>query len=859
MYNFFNPFFIILFFFIIACFVLPWINFFRMNALSKKILHLTQRIKELEEGTTKKKTKAKVVAEPVKSESLPEIIETPVKLEQKKIKAPSPVRSGESIESQLGMRLPVWIGGIALALGGFFLVKWSIDVGLLNPLVRVFLAFILGSSLLLAGQKFIPFSKQEMNLKIAQSLSGAGLATLYGTFYAATTLYDLLPSFLGFIALSLTTGLGILLSLRQGLPIAVLSLLGGFLTPLLVGSEHPSAIILFGYLYILFSAMTVLARSRDWSELVALAGLAAFLWAAFWITVHGYNDHGIILGIFILAVTLSSLYSHDIKFYSENRNKLKIASTISVPLLGILFFTHIATHTQYADLHIWMYVLLTSAGFILTYYSPTLYNYFPLATFLCITPILFNYTPDSHKQYMLIWMTYAVMYIGGFTVLLRKNKIPLWAAAIMISSLAFLGILYRHFEHVALIHLDDFLWGSICLAFAAYAVAIISPLIKSESKSEVILAWLSAMATTFVCLGLAFILSESTFKTALAFEMLALYWLSSQIKLKILRTYGLLVGIGFLIFNFLNLFGACERALLQPLLGQTKGFYAPFYSLGNSLTDNLMTLTLPALAFMASSLFAQSEKESEKNFLKITGLLIFSLGLINMLRIFFINPEHISSLPSIYEGSLILNLYFAIGLCSLYYGTRTKEVAIETFGLTVTYFAIFHIVYTYVLLSNPIITGVEISGLPIFNILMLIYGTPILWTILASYFSKSRQAMTLLGLSLLLTFTFLTMTVRSLYHMPDLSAFTTSTAEIYTYSFAWLIFALCLMFIGVLKQNNMIRYASLTLLLVTIGKVFLYDASTLEGLYRVLSFLGLGVSLIIISYVYAKFIFPPRK
>ncbi len=41
----------------------------------------------------------------------------------------------------------------------------------------------------------------------------------------------------------------------------------------------------------------------------------------------------------------------------------------------------------------------------------------------------------------------------------------------------------------------------------------------------------------------------------------------------------------------------------------------------------------------------------------------------------------------------------------------------------------------------------------------------------------------------------------------------------------------------------------------TVGKVFMIDAAELEGLLRVFSFLGLGGSLIGLSYFYHKFVF----
>ncbi len=56
------------------------------------------------------------------------------------------------------------------------------------------------------------------------------------------------------------------------------------------------------------------------------------------------------------------------------------------------------------------------------------------------------------------------------------------------------------------------------------------------------------------------------------------------------------------------------------------------------------------------------------------------------------------------------------------------------------------------------------------------------------------------------------------------------------------------------------RYASLALLMMTVAKVFLIDLSELTGLYRVASFMGLGLILAGIGYLYQRFVFPmPRK
>ena len=76
-----------------------------------------------------------------------------------------------------------------------------------------------------------------------------------------------------------------------------------------------------------------------------------------------------------------------------------------------------------------------------------------------------------------------------------------------------------------------------------------------------------------------------------------------------------------------------------------------------------------------------------------------------------------------------------------------------------------------------------------------------------------------------------------------------------TMSVAWGLYALALLGLGIWRRLQPLRFASLAVLLLTVAKVFLYDLSALEGFYRILSFLGLGLSLILVSLLYQRFVF----
>jgi uncharacterized membrane protein len=66
--------------------------------------------------------------------------------------APPPIpQAGPGFEERLGTRWVVWVGGLTLALGGFFMVRYSIEQGLLGPGVRTILGGLFALALLAAG------------------------------------------------------------------------------------------------------------------------------------------------------------------------------------------------------------------------------------------------------------------------------------------------------------------------------------------------------------------------------------------------------------------------------------------------------------------------------------------------------------------------------------------------------------------------------------------------------------------------------------------------------------------------------------------------------------------------------------
>jgi len=87
-----------------------------------------------------------------------------------------------------------------------------------------------------------------------------------------------------------------------------------------------------------------------------------------------------------------------------------------------------------------------------------------------------------------------------------------------------------------------------------------------------------------------------------------------------------------------------------------------------------------------------------------------------------------------------------------------------------------------------------------------------------------------------------------------------SLAQDLTYTMGWAAFAVAMLIIGIVVHTRGTRVAALILLVVTILKCFLHDLGRLGGLYRVVSLLGLAISLVLVGILLQKFvIMRPRE
>jgi uncharacterized membrane protein len=201
-------------------------------------------------------------------------------------------------EQWIGVRGAALLGGVVLALAALLFLQYSIEHGLIPPIVRVAIGLLVGAGAI-AGSEVL---RKRGYGTTANALAGSGAVILYASVWAARALYELIGVGFGFVLMILVTVTCGLLSWRhRAREIAVLGLAGGFATPILLSTGSDNPLGLFAYVLMLDTGLLVLARQRRWPVLMGLGLVGTLLYQFAWILGRMGPDR-YWLGLLILGV-----------------------------------------------------------------------------------------------------------------------------------------------------------------------------------------------------------------------------------------------------------------------------------------------------------------------------------------------------------------------------------------------------------------------------------------------------------------------------------------------------------------------------------------------------------------------------
>jgi len=233
------------------------------------VLEIEPVIEKKEEPPMEAVTGARIEeTEKVKAEAFRDSI---VKFKEKEKKI-SRQKAG-ALEQRIGTRWVLFAGIITIIVAVGFFLKYAYDNMYIGPLGRVVIAAVSGLIALAIGE----VTRRRGYGIVAKAVTALGFAILYAAVFSAYRYYGLINSTPAFVfAILITTAAMLYAVSLNEVVVALLSLLGGFLTPVIVSTGENLPVPLFSYVLVLGIGAMLCSYYRKWRAVNLLAFFGTF-------------------------------------------------------------------------------------------------------------------------------------------------------------------------------------------------------------------------------------------------------------------------------------------------------------------------------------------------------------------------------------------------------------------------------------------------------------------------------------------------------------------------------------------------------------------------------------------------------
>jgi uncharacterized membrane protein len=774
---------------------------------------------------------------------------------------PAPPRTRPDLETALGTRWTVWVGGLALALGGLFLVRYSIEQGLLGPLARVVSGGIFAALLLAAGDYLRrkgaePQGPASPLVSIPGIITAAGTMTAFASVYAAYALYGLLDPPAAFLLLGIVAVATMLASMLHGPALAALGLVGALTVPALVGGGSDDLWPVVAYFAAVSFASLALARIRRWKWLAIANVAGAMVWAVLFSEASPMlpADHAHIAVQFALAA-LFLIAEPFRRTPDEAAWPDRFAHAVVLGFAAVALFVimrDFGPASRFAGL---MVVLNLAAGlcFAPSAGATLLAGIIALATLFLwpdMVPAIADggtgrpppSLPLATQQFLLFALIAALaVTIGAGSRLWRGRMLPLVTAALYATAAAatpLLAILiaWWRVENFGLSSSFALVAAALAAAFALAAGLFLRQADPRTAPFALAAEAFAAAAIAGLALGLTIGFEKAGLTLSLSLAAAGSAWVTTRGPLNSLRAAVGALGLAVL-----------GRIAWDPsVIGGDLGPIPIFNWL-------LLGYGMPTLAFfLAGRLLRQRSEDWALRLCEGLTVLFATLLVLFEIRHFVNGGDILAPVISHLELGLDLTvaLAFSTILMRLDAGRPNPvyRIASFAFGLISLPLGVFGLG----LVHNPLVEGKVSSGS-----LLIGYAAPALAALVLAWLATPRRPLwftqTIAAFGFLMLFGFVTLETRHIFQGADITyARGFANAELWAYSAVWLAMGIGLLAAGLISGSRLLRIVSAVLILITTAKAFLIDMSGLQGFWRAASFIGLGFVLIGIGLIYQR-------